>query len=652
MKEEQRINDIWNPTGDAIAAISSEKPDKSGKIPFFPYCENRFKAVCRIGKQPRPCSRCPDSERKPVSPDMIKKNMNGQKAYLGIYPLLDGDVTAWVAGDFDCHNDRQQPDEDIRRVVNFLNEINQYHDIPFYLFSSKSGKGYHLYLFSDKPIPSGKFRIFYNEIMKRSEVGISFDSVYPKQDHIMGLDIGNLIAMPFHGQSFKKKGGCWLDASSFDVLGSSVIENVQCFLEEFEPVKEQEIDNILKEWGLKYNPGENISGTHKAPADTSEKISNIIDSCAFLSHCRDNAASLSEPHWFMMIQVLAREYGGPGMIHSLSKDYPGYNPEETDRKILNVLNNQPAPLTCRFIKTSDSGFNCGKDCGVTSPIQLVAGTQNNANQNEIEWVSEVLIGVGKGERQISAKRLAGFWFKQYSGDKDKTYKALADWNTRNNPPLDDGFIKKIIDESHKRRGLDLFGNATGLSIMHLERLEYPDGSVLYQIYTENNKPYIFTIPQLAGREKFQHRVIEIGNFMPPVPTGKGAQEAWRTLLNSLLQDADTIVMPEEETPNSIIRGMIQSDIETFIKDSGNDNFDISLAAEYGAILYKENVFVVLTSLMTRTKIHDELKQYNRKEIATFLKSIGFVYTDKARSVKGDKKRKFWEISLSDFKKTQ
>ena len=97
-------------------------------------------------------------------------------------------------------------------------------------------------------------------------------------------------------------------------------------------------------------------------------------------------------------------------------------------------------------------------------------------------------------------------------------------------------------------------------------------------------------------------------------------------------------------PERIIKEMITSDIT---KGTVAENHAVA-AADHGFITSNGRIMVVLKSLMARAENDDELKQYSRKEIATFLKSIGFVYTDIARSVKGDKKRKFWEISLDDF----
>ena len=100
--------------------------------------------------------------------------------------------------------------------------------------------------------------------------------------------------------------------------------------------------------------------------ETNERLNQIME-CEFLKHCDENRATLLEPEWYAMDSILARETGGRDLIHSLSRGYPGYSPQETDKKILHAINDT-GPATCERIKREL--FNCGKDCGVKSPASL------------------------------------------------------------------------------------------------------------------------------------------------------------------------------------------------------------------------------------------------------------------------------------------
>lgn len=122
--------------------------------------------------------------------------------------------------------------------------------------------------------------------------------------------------------------------------------------------------------GVRYNP----SDFDKLPSiETHEAIvrdSGIekIMECRFMRHCRDDAATLSEPHWYCMLNVLARIKGGPKMIHALSRPYPKYSKDETTKKILHAVNDS-GPPTCEYIKFG-LRFDCKSQCDVRSPVGL------------------------------------------------------------------------------------------------------------------------------------------------------------------------------------------------------------------------------------------------------------------------------------------
>ena len=79
-------------------------------------------------------------------------------------------------------------------------------------------------------------------------------------------------------------------------------------------------------------------------------IQRIFDGCAFLRHCVENAASLSEPEWFSMISILSCIKDSDALIHRLSLPYPRYNFEETQKKIKNARK-FGHPQTCEYISS-------------------------------------------------------------------------------------------------------------------------------------------------------------------------------------------------------------------------------------------------------------------------------------------------------------
>lgn len=92
----------------------------------------------------------------------------------------------------------------------------------------------------------------------------------------------------------------------------------------------------------------------------------VIDNCTFMQACRDYAPQLTEPMWLAMLSNIARCSDGPEACHELSKPYPGYSYNETQRKIQHVLNDM-GPQSCNYIRDT-LGFNACTDCGVKAPV--------------------------------------------------------------------------------------------------------------------------------------------------------------------------------------------------------------------------------------------------------------------------------------------
>lgn len=181
---------IFNPTGKAVAAAANAKG-------FFPVCKNfRNKAAgCRFGKGiVKPCTGCEAKDYIPLSLRHIREHLAGKKRY-GVYPLLDGNRTSWVAADFDNHNGDRDPESDVRALV----AVADVFGLPVYVFSSNSGNGFHAYLFFKEPIPAVKARALMRALIDRAGHTGSFDRLFPAQDSKGSL--GNLIALPFSGKA-------------------------------------------------------------------------------------------------------------------------------------------------------------------------------------------------------------------------------------------------------------------------------------------------------------------------------------------------------------------------------------------------------------------------------------------------------------------
>ena len=122
------------------------------------------------------------------------------------------------------------------------------------------------------------------------------------------------------------------------------------------------------------------------------KLPPILNGCAWMRHCRDDAASLAEPEWYRMLTVVARCEDAERWAHELSQGYPKYSRRETQRKLKQASGDKVAPVTCDYVQSDLAG---GRFCGeclfrgnVNSPIAIgrleetVAGPSPDAAPEE------------------------------------------------------------------------------------------------------------------------------------------------------------------------------------------------------------------------------------------------------------------------------
>ena len=200
--------------------------------------------------------------------------------------------------------------------------------------------------------------------------GSSFDRIFPVQDRLDPGDVGNLIALPFNGLAAKRGTTLLLDVGNgLSPHGADLAENIEYFLENLTTINEPEVDHLLKTLGVDQVDFQRDSGTTFGQYKGNERLLKLVEACAFLRHCRDDAGTLPEPEWYQGICLLANQYGGPDLIHKLSLSYPKYSKKETNAKILHALHDCPGPPTCSTIQKDWPG--CDVSCGVTTPLGLL-----------------------------------------------------------------------------------------------------------------------------------------------------------------------------------------------------------------------------------------------------------------------------------------
>jgi hypothetical protein len=129
----------------------------------------------------------------PLTNEAIHDHLAGKQT-IGVYPLLPDETCWFLAADFD--KDTWQED-----ATAFLESCSSL-GVPAALERSRSGKGGHVWVFFDQPVPAvlarklGTF-LLTRTMERRHQLGLnSYDRFFPNQDTMPKGGLGNLIALP------------------------------------------------------------------------------------------------------------------------------------------------------------------------------------------------------------------------------------------------------------------------------------------------------------------------------------------------------------------------------------------------------------------------------------------------------------------------
>jgi len=232
---------------DIFARLWVSKDGK--KTGYSPLCANEWRENICQKMHGKPCRTCKNKDYLPLSDDWIRRHLDGVDI-LGVYPLFNSDQCLFEAGDFDNHDGNRDPLSDVKAFF----EVCQVQGIPCYILRSKSGKGYHTYIFFNKPVPAWKARVVGFALLQ--EAGVvgedadlsSFDRLFPNQDAIYANGYGNLIALPLQKKARKKGHTLFLDPNTGF---TDPLPDQWKVLSEIKKIAESDLDNLISEWNLK-----------------------------------------------------------------------------------------------------------------------------------------------------------------------------------------------------------------------------------------------------------------------------------------------------------------------------------------------------------------------------------------------------------------
>lgn len=158
--------------------------------------------------------------------------VDGLPAVVGAYPLLEDNTTWFLAFDFD--------DEQSLSESRALCRSGAALGVPLYLERSRSGTGYHVWLFFDAPVEAAKARRLGQVLLATAGFSVkAFDRMFPAQDFHKGeKSLGNLIALPLQKESRDLENTVFLDIETLEVLDQwSLLASVRrCTADELDSV--------------------------------------------------------------------------------------------------------------------------------------------------------------------------------------------------------------------------------------------------------------------------------------------------------------------------------------------------------------------------------------------------------------------------------
>lgn len=362
---------------------------RTGQTGFSPVCRNEWGPGCPKGTVPGACRRCDRADLAPLSEELLRDHFRGRHL-LGVYPLRPNGACRFLAADFDA---RGPGDDGPLAEARALAEVCAVLEWPVLLLRSRSGRGIHVFLFFDRPVPAWLARRLGSSLLE--EAGLPrrdgcFDRFFPSQDRIAGGGLGSLIALPFYGGAAPQGHTLPLDP---ETGYRRPYPAPWAALAGMERISADEMTALLAEWRrlpdrsrnspcVSRNPWTNgppieVSRGQRYPETglwPPADFERIAARCRFIAHCRDDATTLSEPDWYILLTIAARCKDGRRLAHRLSAPYPRYRWAETEAKIDRALT-CTGPYRCGTIARINGRFceGCPYVGRVSSPIRLGYG---------------------------------------------------------------------------------------------------------------------------------------------------------------------------------------------------------------------------------------------------------------------------------------
>lgn len=280
---------------------------KTGESGYFPQCHNFWQDICPKKQRQRiNCKDCPYKSYKPLKKDDLLAHLKGYSFngsdVIGIYPLFPNGTCRFLVFDFDNHEkgsekiDNANTNDVWIEEVEALRTICLLNGIDPLVERSRSGRGAHIWIFFDSPVPASLARRFGVALLEKGAQQVNlksftyYDRMLPAQDYLSDGGIGNLIALPLQGKALQEGNSAFVDKNwnayphQWNVLWSKPrlsqeflelkIQEWTSSISDLIPKKDEE--NREKPWqkGIQFYP-EEIEGTLKITLSNGIYIDNL-----------------------------------------------------------------------------------------------------------------------------------------------------------------------------------------------------------------------------------------------------------------------------------------------------------------------------------------------------------------------------------------
>ena len=306
---------------------------KNGKVNYAPTCNNFWKANICNKRKGFTCKNCQYRDNVPLTLEVIKNHMYTPNNVIGIYPMLEGDTCYFLAFDFDNRNNNLDVKDD---VLAFASICDKY-DIPIGIEKSRSGKGYHIWIFFKDNIKAltarklGSLLLSKTMEIKDSFKITSFDRMFPNQDFLQKDGYGNLISLPFQNEASKYGNTLFVDRNflkidnQFEFLKSIKKLTLDEVFEKINLISNETIDISCEISTLKNDVKNKKKNHFKYPNDINIILSDMIyidkaNLDAGVKSCFRRLATFANPEFYRKQRMRLSVYNTPMIIDCSEED--------------------------------------------------------------------------------------------------------------------------------------------------------------------------------------------------------------------------------------------------------------------------------------------------------------------------------------------